>query len=423
MPNELLIVMLCELGERILAMRELLGAPAVAAKPHTRAVAALLDRGLDGVEERLQRAVPAYTAAEQSIAGAAALADLGACGRALRRLHLQLGLLDIRWSAAPVDIFLRKLRDDTGDMPHPIVVLSSDYDALDDVAERIRVGLRQEGVSPGDARPGDAPVIALPCLEAGNPLAWPLVLPTLARLNANDGDGATLSDRHGIAAVEMGGPAVFAALAVRALMVTPDDRPVWPLLASLSAAAHARAGGLDPEDPAGGGFEQSGPVGLFTTLARTRDRLLGFDAMRGDATTAAGFAGAPMPAPEVAVALLEKLAAGTPINAVDPPLPPEFTARLDAVRDSTGFYELIDPLGEQPASLAAILGVGWLYKVRYSYPLFLGALEAAREQPGAALGAALATYRPHMIARNELLLQSIEAAHVQGIFLRERLDD
>jgi hypothetical protein len=102
-------------------------------------------------------------------------------------------------------------------------------------------------------------------------------------------------------------------------------------------------------------------------------------------------------------------------------VPVDFMDRLDAVSDAAGFYELIAPLGERPAALAAILGVGWLYKVRYSYPLFGTGL---RGEPDAkSWAAALAAYRPHMVERNDLLLQSIEAAHVQGIFLRGRLEE
>jgi hypothetical protein len=114
--------------------------------------------------------------------------------------------------------------------------------------------------------------------------------------------------------------------------------------------------------------------------------------------------------------LLDKLIAGTPINAIDAPLPADFTARLDAVPDAARFYDLIDPLGERPASLGAILGVGWIYKIHHSYPLFRAVLRAHDLRP------ALAAYRPHMTERNELLLQSIEGAYVHGIFNRGRLD-
>jgi len=86
------------------------------------------------------------------------------------------------------------------------------------------------------------------------------------------------------------------------------------------------------------------------------------------------------------------------------------------VPDAARFYDLIDPLGERPAALGAILGVGWIYKIHHSYPLFRDVLRAHDLRP------ALAAYRPHMTERNELLLQSIEAAYVHGIFNRGRLD-
>src|ERR687887_639134 len=123
-----------------------------------------------------------------------------------------------------------------------------------------------------------------------------------------------------------------------------------------------------------------------------------------------------LPTAAETAALLDKLIAGTPINAIDAPLPADFTARLDAVPDAARFYDLIDPLGERPAALGAILGVGWIYKIHHSYPLFRDVLRAHDLRP------ALAAYRPHMTERNELLLQSIEGAYVHGIFNRERLD-
>src|SRR5579862_6856347 len=136
MPDDLLIVLLCELGERIIAMREVLAEPAVAGKPPTRAVAALLSHGLDALETRLQRDVLASTEEDDQ---AGALHALDACARAFGELHRRLGLLEIRWSAAAVDIFLRKLREDVGELPHPAVVLRDEYTASDDdVAARLR---------------------------------------------------------------------------------------------------------------------------------------------------------------------------------------------------------------------------------------------------------------------------------------------
>ena len=188
--QDVLIVLLCELGECLVTMRELLSAPAVATKPHCSAVAALLTRGLDAVEERLQRDVLARGDGRRAAAdpasrppGPATLRALDDCGRALRVLHRQLGLLDMRWSAAPVDIFVRKLRADNAAVPHPTVVLCDDYGALDDVAERLRAGLLEAGVPVGDSWAAGTPVLALPRLEAANPLAWPLLLPALVRLH------------------------------------------------------------------------------------------------------------------------------------------------------------------------------------------------------------------------------------------------
>jgi hypothetical protein len=434
--QDLLIVLLCELGERLVTMRELLSAPAVATKPHAGAVATLLTRGLDAVEERLQRDVlargdgllaaadPAFRPPEP-----ATLRALDDCGRALRVLHRQLGLLDMRWSAAPVDIFVRKLRADNGAVPHPTVVLCDDYGALDDdVAEHLRAGLLDAGVPVGGSWAAGAPVLALPRLEAANPLAWPLLLPALVRLHVQrERVGARVpaagaAGAEHVAVARLGGPAVFAAHAAHALTSAPTDVAVWAVLAPLAAAAQACAGGLEQGRGADTGCGPTGSIAFFTRALRTRDELLGHRPpadprpLGGDAPAEPASPGPLLPTAAETAALLDKLIAGTPINAIDAPLPADFTERLDAVPDAARFYDLIDPLGERPASLGAILGVGWIYKIHHSYPLFRAVLRAHDLRP------ALAAYRPHMAERNELLLQSIEGAYVHGIFSRGRLD-
>jgi hypothetical protein len=453
--QDVLIVLLCELGERLVALRQLLSAPAVATKPQAGAVAALLTRGLDAVEERLQRDVlargdgrlAAADAASRS-PGPATLRALGDCGRALRVLHRQLGLLDMRWSAAPVDIFLRTLRADNGALPHPTVVLCDDYGALeDDVAERLRAGLLEAGVPVGASWAAGAPVLALPRLEAANPLAWPLLLPALVRLQGQaTGDRRQATEQatddllpptayrlppEHVAVARLGGPAVFAAHAAHALISAPTDVALWPRLAPLAAAAQTCAGGLEQWRVADAGRageprqrrgESAGSIAFFVRALRTRDELLGHrppadpGPADGDIPAAPAAPEPRLPTAAETAALLDKLIAGTPINAIDAPLPADFTARLDAVPDAARFYDLIDPLGERPASLGAILGVGWIYKVHHSYPLFRAVLRAHDLRP------ALAAYRPHMTERNELLLQSIEGAYVHGIFHRGRLD-
>jgi hypothetical protein len=418
-------------------------------------VAALLTRGLDAVEERLQRDVLArgdgrFAAADPASwpPGLATLQALDDCGRALRVLHRQLGLLGMRWSAAPVDIYLRKLRADNGAVPHPTVVLCDDYGALDDdVAERLRAGLLEAGMPVGGSWAAGTPVITLPRLEATNPLAWPLLLPALVRLHGQATDQATGDRRQAtgdplpptayrlppehVAVARLGGPAVFAAHAAHALTSAPTDVAVWPMLAPLAAAAQACAGGLEQwraadarraGEPRRWRGESAGSIAFFTRALRTRDELLGH---RPPADPRPGDEDVPtepppreplLPTAAETAALLDKLIAGTPINAIDAPLPADFTARLDAVPDAARFYDLIDPLGERPASLGAILGVGWIYKIHHSYPLFRAMLRAHDLRP------ALAAYHPHMTERNELLLQSIEGAYVHGIFNRGRLD-
>lgn len=418
MPDDLLIVLLCELGERIIAMRETLAEPTVAAKPPARAVAALLSRGLDALETRLQRDVLASAGRDDP---AGALRTLDACGRAFGELHRRLGLLEMRWSAAAVDIFLRKLREDVGELPHPAVVLRDEYVASDDdVAARLRADLSAAGLPAGDLAGAEA-VISLPRLECANPLVWPLLLPALARLQphplAREGEEAAVAAR-------LAGPAAFAACAAQALLCTPAEQVAWPPLAALAEACGAYTGALEEESSPRAGFATAGPISLFTRLLGQRDRLLGLNGMAPPETRRPDGTALPEPllptAAETSV-LLDKLAAGTPINAIEPPLPSDFVQRLDGVRDAAGFYELIGPLGEQPASLATILGVGWLFKIRYSYPLFAACLRDAGAM--GSFSEVLAAYRPHMLERNDLLLQSIEAAHVQGIFLRGRMDE
>jgi hypothetical protein len=347
-------------------------------------------------------------------------------------------------------MFLRKLRADNGAVPHLTVVLCDDYGALDDdVAERLRAGLLEAGVPVGGSWAASAPVLALPRLEAANPLIWPLLLPALVRLHGQATVQATAdppapsaqapeeatgdplapdacrlsSDACRLMAVaRLGGPAVFAAQAAHALTSAPTGVAVWPVLAPLAAAARAYAGGLEQWRAAEAGRGPAGSIAYFTCALRTRDALLGHhppaDPCPGGGDVPAGPAspGPLLPTAAETAALLDKLIAGTPINAVAAPLPADFTERLDAVPDAASFYDLIDPLGERPASLGAILGVGWLYKIHHSYPLFRTVLQAHDLRP------ALAAYRPHMTERNALLLQSIEGAYVHGIFNRGRLD-
>lgn len=441
MQEDLLIVLLCELGERIVAMRELLAEPSVATKPHARAVAALLTEGLAAVEERLQGDVAAALSGGALSASthteSLVMSALDDCGRALRVLHRHLGLLDLRWSAAPVDVFLRKLREDVGDLPHPAVVLSDEYSVPDeDIAERLRAELGEAGVPAPTGRATEMSVIALPRLDASNPLAWPLLLPALVRLHMQR-NGALDRTRGEMAqalesagAARLGGPAAFAARAAHALITAPVEQRVWPAVAALSVMAGLHAGGLEEDDEGSGrdqnpdgGFSVAGAIAFFTRLVQRRDEMLGHDVawrihtVPDEDADALGLSAAALPSAAETGSLVSKLMAGTPINAIEPPPPPDFVTRLDAVSDPAGLYALLEPLGERPASLAAILGAGWLYKIGHGYPLFRDLLRSE-----GSLHAALTVYRPHMVERDELLLQSIEAAHVQGIFLQGGMD-
>jgi len=374
-------------------------------------------------------------------------------------LHARLGLLDVRGDVAPVDIFLRKLREDTESapldpghtsygppplLPSPTVVLADDYDALDDdVAARLRTDLAavDAGLAADVGSRGE-PIIGLPRLEAADPLAWPLLLGALARayLYDRDGRGTTTArsmargqrrqgvagphDFEGAAAVCLGGPAVYAARAVAALLLSPADARAWtPALWQMETAARACAGGLDGSPAEGDtGSAGAGIVSTYGRLLSRRDEVLGSGASSWRGATLADpsrpWVELGLPRPDVPTGaetadLLDKLAAGTPINAIAPPVPDDFVQRLERMDSARDFYDLIAPLGERPASLAAILGVGWLYKARYSYPLFRDLL---RDRRG--LRATLELYRPHLLQRNDILLQSIEASHVQGIFTR-----
>lgn len=442
MPDDLTALLLCELGERILAMREALADPAIAAKPQAAAVAVLLTRGLDGIVELLQRDAVAPLYKERGGDGHFGAADLLAAvsdgHRALGVLHRGLGLLDARWSAAPVDVFLRKVREDAtgrglhGDgtghgLRQALVVLSDDYeDAGVDVAGALSASLGSDHVAVSPDAIG-VPVLGLARIEAANPLTWPRMLPGVARLTwkGNTGtDGRRSDDEAILAGIHVGGPAAFAAHAADALR-RPDPIGLEDALARLADTGLAERGSLGDA------------VSFFLAAARARDAALAHHAPREGAFAQEmprGPGAAPadpepirygplafpepvLPESHEAEALLRKLADGTPINAIGPSVPGDFLGRLERVDNSAAFYELIGPLQERPASIAAILGIGWLYKVRYSYPLFGRLLDERRD-----VRAALDAYRPHMLERNELLLQSIEAAHVHGIFERGKMD-
>lgn len=435
MPDDLTALLLCELGERILAMREALADPAIAAKPQAAAVAVLLTRGLDGIVELLQRDAVAPLYQERGGDGHFGAADLLAAvsdgHRALGVLHRGLGLLDARWSAAPVDVFLRKVREDAtgrglhGDdagrgLRQALVVLSDDYeDAGVDVAGALSASLGSDHVAVSPDAIG-VPVLGLARIEVANPLAWPRMLPGVARLTwkgNTETDGRRSDDEAILAGIRMGGPAAFAAHAADALW-RRDPIRLEDALARLADTGLAERGSLDEV------------VGFFLAVVRTRDAALAHHAPRGSGAATAEpepiqsqsplfpvFSAPVLPEPREADALLRKLADGTPINAIGPSVPGDFLGRLDRVDNSAAFYELIGPLQERPASIAAILGIGWLYKVRYSYPLFRRLLAERRD-----VRAALDAYRPHMLERNDLLLQSIEAAHVHGIFERGKMD-
>jgi hypothetical protein len=121
--------------------------------------------------------------------------------------------------------------------------------------------------------------------------------------------------------------------------------------------------------------------------------------------------------PDVATmqALCAKLVDGQPINALPLHLHQSFAVDLAAAAESDHFYEAIRGAGEQPATLALILGAGWRYKLGATYPLCRTLMVAptgwhqAQEQLSA-----------HVLERSSLLQQSIEAAHIHQSFARWR---
>ncbi len=124
-----------------------------------------------------------------------------------------------------------------------------------------------------------------------------------------------------------------------------------------------------------------------------------------------------LPSGREASDLFAKLDDGIPINALGATLSPSLPADLAACVDPASFYILLGQVAEQPASLATILTIGWLYKAQRSYALFRDLVHQSGDSRDSG-GELLAAYGAHAATRNVLLQQSIEAAYVHQIFAK-----
>jgi len=432
MPDDLLLAAaLCEAGERVLALRTVLTEPSVAILLPSRAVASTLIYAIDAVEARLERVV---RAARTSAAGLSPTTrvDLAATGQALQAVHARLGLLAGRVDAAAVDIFLHMLRDDldaagpeavAAMLPTPLVVLS-DHEAM---ARDVVLDLRRDLAGTDEASQGDLDgdahvVLSLPRGDAADPLRWPLLLRPFARAYLRrqsrarawpllGGDAAV----EGATAVYLGGPAVFTAHVAHDALAPRSMNEDPRLLGAMRTAARLYVRGRALSSERSGRENGDDVDDLFTHLAWGESDAPddGFPD-EADLMRLALLLPRPVTAMEAEKdALFAKLSAGTPINAVEPPPRADLTQALDAMTDASDFYALIATVGERPAALCTMLEVGWRYKARVSYRLFGDLL---RDED--AFTPALAAYKPHLTQRNDVLVQSIEAAYVHRIFGR-----
>lgn len=433
MPDDLLLAAaLCEAGERVLALRAVLTDPSVAIRLPSRAVASALTRAIEAVEARLEHTTLSAHVDDRDLSPAVR-ADLAATGKALQTIHARLGLLAGRADAATVDIFLHMLRDDldatasspvAAALPTPLVVLSDHDDMACDVALDLRNDLAETDGASNEAGDNHL-VLSLPRADAADPLTWPLLLRPFARAYLRRQSRAhawplLASDAaiEGATAVYLGGPSVFAAHAARIGLtsIASDDAP--RLLGAMKTAARLYVQGQALS------FHRAGPEsGEAVDDLVERLAVSAIGALDNSLTDDASLMRLALLTPRPVTAteaekdvLFAKLSAGTPINAVEPSPRPDLTAALDAISDASDFYALIATVGERPTALTTMLEVGWRYKARVSYRLFGDLL---RDE--GALTPALMAYRPHLTQRNDVLVQSIEAAYVHRIFGRNAM--
>ncbi len=187
MYDDTVLVVTCEVAERLLAIRSLLDDPAHHAKGPGAAVAFVLHTALDGVAADLSTAIiPALRAGPLPNEAAAGelMARLSRLSATLRSVHQRLGYLGRRWAHSAPDIVARKLREDGAPLTPPAVCLSDEYDCLDhDIATRLRQEIAALDVQLPPPSPRED-IILLPRCEAGNPLAWTLLLRPLSRIIA-----------------------------------------------------------------------------------------------------------------------------------------------------------------------------------------------------------------------------------------------
>lgn len=395
-------------------------------------MASTLTQAIDAVEVRLDHAFRAAGAGEGGLSSALC-ADLVATGHALQAVHARLGLLAGRADAAAVDIFLHMLRDDldataptplAAALPTPLVVLSDHADLARDVALDLRGDLAGTDAALRELD-DDYLVLSLPRADAADPLTWPLLLRPFARAYLRRQSRARAwpllahdAAIEGATAVYLGGPTVFAAHAARSGLTPLDGNEAPRLLGAMRTASRLYVQGASLSSERAGHEHSDGVDDLFARLAAGANGALD-DGFPDEAVLMRLTLLLPRPVTATEAekdALFAKLSTGTPINAVEPPPRVDLTEALDAMADASDFYALIATVGERPAALTTMLEVGWRYKAQVSYRLFGDLL---RDE--GALKPTLAAYRPHLTQRNDVLVQSIEAAYVHRIFGRNTM--
>ena len=443
--DDLIVALSCELAERLWSIRSLLEGPVHRTRRSNATLARTLSGALDAVADAFAaEVVPFLRQGGVDAARACELAlTLDRLSQAVRAVHQRLSYLTPRLTHHAPDVLARKLRADGVALTPSPICYSDDYDCLDqDVAQTLRDDLERIGVG---AAPQLEPIIVLPRAEATNPLVWTLLLDPLCQRLVSQCDlaAAAVDDSSETHAAEhavhqwaaflqcrLGGPAAFAAAAAHALFMALPERPPRqgrrdPRAVTLSLlGAYARPDSvtltLHPHQES---FFQGDLASFYAHLLHQQGGLLGRQhdladtALQPETMDLSALPRLALPVGDQTADLFAKLDAGTPINAISATVPPSFGADLDACTEPTGFYALLGGVAEQPASLATILSMGWLFKAQRSYALFRDLLRDSADSGGAVLEA-LAAYGAHVGARNLLLQQSLEAAYVHQIFAK-----
>ena len=444
MYDNLVVALSCELVERLWSIRSLLEGPVHRTRRSNATVARALAGALDAVATALAaEVVPSLRHGGIDAARARELVlTLDRLSQAVRAVHQRLSYLSARLTHNAPDVLARKLREDGVALTPSPICYSDDYDCLDqDVAQTLRDDLERIGVAAAHSLSRSSCCPALmrpthwcgPCCSircASGWLAsgiWPRPL-----ASANGAHVAEDIAQHWAALLQcrLGGPAAFAAAAAHALFMALPERPprqghrdpraVTLSLLSAYSRPDSAALALHPQQES---FFQGDLATFYAHLLHQQGILLGRPhdlvdtVLKPETMDLTALPHLTLPVGAQTADLFAKLDAGTPINAISATVPSTFATDLDACTEPTGFYALLGGVAEQPASLATILSVGWLFKAQRSYALFRELLRDSADSDGA-VREAFAAYGAHAEARNLLLQQSLEAAYVHQIFAK-----